>query len=510
MRARALLFVPVLLVPAACSENSPAEAVPPPPPTYTIGGTVAGLAGTGLVLMNDFADSTAVTNGAFRFATARVSGTLYAVRVAAQPVQPDQTCTVENGTGLIASADVTDVEVTCVTPLDNEDLDPGFDEDGRATADLVDGVHDMAVLTDGRIVVINAFDVARFHATGGIDASFGSGGVAHVEFPGTVDRLHAIAVQPDGRLVIAGSTQFNNIPAAALIRLHPDGSVDTSFGANGTVTKEGTRSSANDVLIQPDGRIVTGGSFVKPDGDSDFVLFRFLPDGSPDPDFGTDGAAIVDMGGKAEIPSAIALQADGRLLITGRVGESGGADPDIGVARFLADGTLDPDFGIGGVTGTSTPDFWDEPRDMVVQPDGRIVLAGVFDVRGPSSSRFLVIRLNPDGTLDHGFGDLGYAEWAVFSDENDAANALALQPDGRIVVVGQKAAYGSSDFAIARYLPNGTLDPDFGENGLSAVDFFGSTDFARTVAITADGGILVGGMAREGNVTRVALAKLRP
>src|SRR5690606_6185067 len=102
------------------------------------------------------------------------------------------------------------------------------------------------------------------------------------------------------------------------------------------------------------------------------------------------------------------------------------------------------------------------------------------------------------------------AEKPAFGEEGDWAQALAIMDDGRIVVVGQKSNTTQPDFAVVRYNPDGTLDSTFGTNGTSAVDFFGDVDIARAVAITGDGGILVGGMAKEGNVTRNALAKLKP
>jgi uncharacterized delta-60 repeat protein len=192
------------------------------------------------------------------------------------------------------------------------------------------------------------------------------------------------------------------------------------------------------------------------------------------------------------------------------VADSGGADPDIGVARFNSDGTLDTTFGVNGITGTSTPDIWEQANDIAVQPDGRIVVIGQIKPAGMEPVRFLVMRLDADGTLDTGFGTNGVAETALFSDENDHATAVTLQSDGRIVVVGQNANLGQPDFAIARYNVDGSLDADFAEDGMTTVDFFGSVDAARAVAITTDGGILVAGMAREGNKTGVGMAKLKP
>jgi uncharacterized delta-60 repeat protein len=508
MRVQYVCMLAGLLTLHACSDKSPAE----PSKTYTIGGTVSGLEGSGLVLTNDFTDDVSPGNGPFAFDRRYEDATFYSVRVSTQPASPVQVCTVGNGTGVIAAADVTDVAVTCTTAADNDNLDPTFDLDGRATADLVDGAHDMALQADGRIVIINEFDVTRFSADGSPDASFGSGGRVHIDFPGTLDRLRALAIQDDGRIIIAGLTWFGNNADVAVARLNSNGSPDATFGTNGMITTDshGFGDDAADVLVQPDGYIVVGGISVQPGGDSDFALFRYTPDGDLDAGFGTGGIATINVGGRADIAHAIALQQDGRLLITGRVADSGGADPDIGVARFNPDGTLDTTFGVNGTASTVTPDTWEQANDIAVQPDGRIVLVGHIRPPGMVPTRFLMMRLEAAGTLDMGFGTDGVAETAIFSDENDHATAVVLQPDGRIVVVGQNANLGQPDFAIARYNVDGSLDADFAEGGMTTVDFFGSVDAARAVAITKDGGILVAGMAREGNKTGVGLAKLKP
>lgn len=508
MRTRIWIPITILLLYAGCSDDDPPTA---PDPVYTIGGTLTGLEGTGLVLDNNFQDQLTLSdNGPFEFNAEYDDGDVYAVRVVTQPASPAQTCTVAGGSGVIDGDDVTDITVVCGTHGDNPDLDPGFDEDGRATGDMVDGIHDMGLLADGRIVVINERDVARFNADASGDASFG-GGRFTIDFPGTSDRLSALAVQPDGKVVIVGGTRFNGIHHSALVRLSTDGSLDSSFGSGGMVTTDpaGPSNDAYDLLIQPDGMIVTAGHIVSA-GNSDYTLRRYHPNGAPDLDFGTDGVARIDIANH-ELPYAVALQPDGKLLIAGRVGESGGSSPDLAVARFNSDGTVDTTFGNSGVAGTATEDISEAAYDIMVQPDGRIVLAGYRLPEGILlPTELLVLRLNPNGTFDATFGLNGVAEMPDFGNEGDFAEALTLQSDGRIVVVGQKSNKTQPDFAIVRYNPDGTLDATFGTNGMSAVDFFGGVDVARAVAITGDGGLLVGGMAKEGNVTRNALAKLKP
>jgi uncharacterized delta-60 repeat protein len=508
MRARFRLIVAGLALQAGCSDNTVVE----PPLTYTVGGTLTGLAGTGLVLTNDFKDDISPQNGPFTFLPRYADGSFYSVRVATQPTGPDQVCAVENGTGHVGGGDVTGILVTCATPGDNEHLDRTFNVTGRVTADLVDGAHGLALQPDGRIIVINQHSVARFHADGSPDVGFGSNGQVDVEFPGIVDRLHGLAVQPDGRIIVAGETRFGDNYDVALARFSPDGALDASFGSGGVVTTDfdGVAQVAYRVLVQADGRIVVAGIHRSAGTDSDFALFRYLPDGSIDTGFGNGGIATVDIGGRADIAQALAIQSDGKLLVAGRVADTGGADPDVGIARFNSDGTLDTTFGVNGVAGTLASVAWDEARGIAVQADGRIVVVGVLDPPGMTRSRFLVMRLNSDGSLDGSFGSGGFAEHAHFSDEGDSANAVAIQPDGRIVVVGQSAYYGVSDFAVARFDADGSLDATFADGGLTSIDFFAAADFARAVVITPDGGILVAGYARDGNVTRLGMAKVKP
>ncbi|HKE20466.1 MAG TPA: hypothetical protein VKB80_36585, partial [Kofleriaceae bacterium] len=483
------------------------------PPGFTVGGTVSGLEGTGLVL-TEVTTGRELTpgNGDFAFDYRFPSGTDYEVRVASQPVGPIQVCTAARATGTIADADVTDVAVTCVTPAAGEGLDPTFGGGGRVTTGLPGGAAAMALQADGKIVLVGGLRMARYGADGGLDASFGTGGVVDLVFSGGVlDQGLGVAIQPDGRIVVVGVTSVGGQDDFAVNRYLAGGALDTSFGGDGKVATDfsGSVDRARAVLVQPDGRIVVAGhaATVTPlGGDNDFAVARYTSAGVLDAGFGTGGRVTIDIGGRTDLAAAAALQPDGRILVAGRVADGGGDDPDIGLVRLAANGTRDASFGTQGVVRT---DFgsWDEATGIALQSDGRIVVATQTQV----GASFLVAaaRYGTGGALELGFGDGGLAT-ATFSSGNDVARAVAVQPDGRIVVAGQSSNLAVPDFAIARFDTTGALDGSFDGDGMLAVDFFGSFDGAACVALQPDGKIIAAGFARNGTATGLGMVRLLP
>ena len=334
-------------------------------------------------------------------------------------------------------------------------------------------------------------------APGDLDASFGGDGRVLTDF-GASDVAHAVTVQPDGRIVAAGAVGGPGGSDFALARYRPDGSPDPGFSGDGRVnTRVGVKDSANAVAIQPDGRIVAGGETAA--GDGRFALVRYDPNGSLDPSFGGDGKVTTDIGGGDDGAFALAIQPDGRIVAAGNTAFGGG---NFGVARFNADGSLDPSFaGNGkleiGLGGEETA------HGVAIQSDGRIVVAGSTDI---GDGGFALVRLDPEGSPDPTFDGDGL----VYTDHNDdtGARAVAIQGDGRIVAAGAEDV-GDSDFALNRYNPDGSLDPSFAGNGYVSTDFAGGEEVARAIAIQADGGIVVAGERTPGNAD-FALARYAP
>jgi uncharacterized delta-60 repeat protein len=502
---------------------------PPEEESYTIGGTVRGLEGQGLVLTNLSTDHLSVDgDGPFTFAREYADGFVYNVRVDTQPTNPGQLCAVTNGSGTLQGADVTDIDVTCETlaPPDGG-LDATFGTGGFVTLDVhytgtQGDAPDVALQDDGKIVVVSGNAIARYNVDGTPDAGFGAGGLVTLDIHGpSHDRLNAVALQPDGRIVVAGYTRDGvNGPTQedfVLARYEVDGTPDVGFGTDGLVITdfEEHQDIVWDVLIQPDGKIVATGhaSTIDQFGFGvyypDYAAARYTADGALDSTFGTGGKVTTNIAGESEFPYASALQADGMIVLAGRVAPSGGSDPDIGLVRYTAEGQLDLGFGNGGILRNET-DAWDEAADVLIQPDGKIVVVGFTLHEGglvnPAPDTLTIERFNADGSYDASFGNGGRVQSAVMY----PGRAVALQPDGGIVVAGVDQTGASADYAVARFHANGAWDDTFGADGLVTVDFFGDLDIANAVVVQPDGRVVVAGSARSGLNYFLGLARIVP
>ncbi len=281
-------------------------------------------------------------------------------------------------------------------------------------------------------VVGSSFAVSRYFITGDLNSSFGGDGKVTTAFDEGAE-AHAVALQDDGKIVVAGATlQGGGADTEfALARYNPDGSLDTTFDGDGkVVTGFGGGDYATSIAIQEDGKIVVAGITVL--GDSDFALARYNPDGSLDPTFDGDGKVSTDFSSsRFDTGRAVAIDRRGRIVVAG---DSAG---DLAFARYKPDGSLDQSFiGDGKVITDSGV-----ARSLAIDDAGRIVAAG------SDGGNFLVVRLLPSGHADLSFGHEGRATTAG-SDEA-GARGLAIDPDGRIVVAGSTA--GEGDFRLARY-----------------------------------------------------------
>lgn len=363
-------------------------------------------------------------------------------------------------------------------------LDTSFGSGGKKTINFggTDAPRVVLVQPNGRIVVAggggasSSFCVVRLRTNGTLDTTFGSGGKRVVDFGGDNDSAFGGALQADGRIVLAGDSDFR----VAVVRLKTNGALDASFEGDGKkLFSWGPIGRAQAVVIAPNGKILVGG-FSGPEG-GNIQVARLNPNGLLDKSFGVDGKATVDFGGD-DFGMAMARQANGRILVAGRSTAAGAV-----VARLRSNGALDPDFdGDGRV---SLPGGG-SANAVLVQPDRNIVVAG----NASGSAVMTVTRLKPNGSLDTGFGAGGTATIDVGGLADLAAGA-ALQPDGKIVVAGYTQA--SEDVAVARLTSGGMLDPTFGAGGKATVDF-GAATFGFAVALTANRRIVVAGQ-KTGN-----------
>src|SRR6266704_1317908 len=298
-------------------------------------------------------------------------------------------------------------------------------------------------------------------------------------------------------------TLFSNVQMAQAA----DGDLDPTFGTGGMVTTDIDHSTdiANAVAIQADGKLVVVGQTYKNNdySNEDFVVTRYNTNGTLDNTFGTGGKVRTDFPGLAAVPSAVVIQPDGKIVV------AGGAFPqftfagNFEVVRYNPNGSLDRSFGNGGIVTTTFPEG-SYAFDVALQPDGKIIAAGtvfVDFIPGESSNTdFALARYNPNGSLDTTFGNGGRAMTDFVGLEDDAFSVL-IQPDGKIVAVGSAndpATY--YDFAAARYLSNGTIDTTFGVAGKVTTDF-GDQNFdrARSAALQPDGKIVAAGFAISQN-----------
>lgn len=318
----------------------------------------------------------------------------------------------------------------------------------------------------------------------------------------------SLAIQKNGRIVVAGQSSAAGSldPEAFLIaRYLPDGALDPSFGTGGIVTTSfaGT-GEARCVRIQPDGRIVAAGT-AGPPGNPDFAVARYLENGSPDPAFHGSGSLLTSVSSFADAAFSLAIQPDGKLVVAGTRSDSTGANEDIAVVRYLADGSLDPAFS-GGIVVTAPGALRDTAGTVIVQPDGKIVIVG--STQTATGNDFLVIRFTAGGIPDPDFSGDGIAILAT--PEDDAASGALLQPDGMIVTAGHSFGLTGARFAVARLMPDGSLDSSFGTAGRLTADIGAGNDLGRSVALQNDGKLIVAGYSEAGEGYDFSLLRLTP
>jgi uncharacterized delta-60 repeat protein len=486
----------------------------PDPDEFTIGGTVTGLEGAGLVLATSGADDlTIAANGPFEFTPPAPDGRVYDVSVVTEPDDPDQACTVADGIGTVTGADVTDILVECSTPAPVSGLDPTFDGDGRMSAQ-VSGGHTEAVVVqpDGMIVSAGGgsdFNLTRVDADGVLDETFDGDGIVTTNLGGS-DIAMDVALQPDGKIVAVGKSGSD----WAIVRYLANGTPDSGFGTNGngivkTDFDAGT-DTANGVVVDPDGRIVVAGSAaISPPGgffEHDFAVARYDEDGILDLAFGGgDGLVTTDFGGGTDLGNDVALDANGRIIVGGQVEQSTAS----GLVRYETNGDHDTSFDGGPVFSSSGGRAI--IKGVAVRPDdGRIVVAGSVS-SGVSEHDFALAVYRTDGDVDSSFGALGLVTTDVSPGQafaDDFAEDLAIQADGKIVVAGRNTSDTFNDLALVRYAADGEVDESFGGEGDGVIltDFLGSGDRGNDVAIDSDGRIVAAVDASNGGSFSLARA----
>jgi uncharacterized delta-60 repeat protein len=346
-----------------------------------------------------------------------------------------------------------------------------------------DSVNAIALQPDGKILIGGFFtgyngttrnSIARLNGNGSLDTSFLNTGM------GANSTVNAIALQPDGKVLIGGFfTSYNGVGRSRIARLNADGSLDTNFLNTGT----GANGSVLAIAVQPDGKVLLGGFFTTYNGTARNSIARLNLDGSLDTSFlntgtGTDNGSVL----------AIALQADGKVLIGGGFTGYNGVGRSR-IARLNADGSVDTTFlntGTGANNGVNT---------IALQPDGKVLIGGFFTTYN-GVGRDAITRLNADGSLDTNFLNTG-------TGANSGVLAIAVQPDGKVLLGGGFLTYnGIGRNYIARLSADGSLDTGFNPGA-------GANDNVLTIALQADGKVLIGGnFTSVDTYTRDRIARL--
>ena len=290
----------------------------------------------------------------------------------------------------------------------------------------------------------------------GLDPSFGTGGKVVTPVGSSDDNAYSMAIQADRRIVVAGRSSNGSTSDFALARYNTNGTLDTAFNGTGkVVTPIGSGGVAFAVAIQSDGRIVAAGR-TNNGSNADFALARYNTNGTLDTTFNGTGKVTTPIGSGDDIGDSVAIQSDGRIVVAGY--SHNGVDYDIALVRYNANGTLDTTFNGTGKVVTPIGSIHDQAFSVAIQTDGHIVVAGQSASEGQGTD-FALARYNTNGTLDTTFNGTGIVVTPIGTRE-DVAWSVAIQTDGRILAAGFSNNGLDFDFAFARYNTNGTLDTD--------------------------------------------------
>ena len=405
--------------------------------------------------------------------------------------------------------------MTTPTTISSGRLDATFSGDGLASTAVGsadDQARSIAIQADGKYVVAGwadmgngnqDFAVLRFNPNGSLDSTFSADGKQTTAFMGS-DQASGVALQADGKIVVVGTSNYATTNSDfALARYNADGSLDTTFGVAGKVsTSIGAQDEASAVAIQADGKILVVGSSDLELHSGKLALVRYNQDGSLDTEFGSAGKAFADFD-FFDNGSALALAPDGKIVVAGYVWT--GTRHELTVARFNVNGVLDTSFDTDGLLQlhltavSATPS--NRAMAVVIQADGKIVLAGdtavTTDTAGTTtSSDALLVRLNVDGSFDTSFGG-GDGIATLDLSNTDIFNSVAMQADGKILVVGSNAL-GFGEALVARYNTDGTLDTSFNGSGTLSTAFANGTSAAYSLAIGPSGQVVAAGDSYTG------------
>ncbi|RMA58743.1 T9SS type A sorting domain-containing protein [Ulvibacter antarcticus] len=383
-----------------------------------------------------------------------------------------------------------------ITYAQSGTLDPTFGTNGIVTT-VISGTFNFSagtvVQSDGKIVVAGYAGepssykaaVARYNTDGTLDTSYGNAGTLIIPVGANKSYATDVALQDDGKIVLGARTWDNVSGNFAVIRLNIDGTLDTSFGTGGLTIASNGNDVAETVAIQDDGKIVLGGYT-----DDDFSTARFNTDGTLDTSFGTNGWSITEFDTSLSFIKEIGIQDDGKIVLAGFIVNS---KYQMAAARINADGTIDNTFGTNGKVFFNVGPDNDFLEGMAIQADGKILLGGHSYVSSPPLKYDMaIVRLNIDGSFDTSYGNNGVSTARIVDGAN-YTRRMTIQADGKALLVGFTVVGTEYNIGMARFDTDGNLDASFGTNGMVSTDINGREDYGNAIAIQPDGKIIIAG-----------------
>ncbi len=396
--------------------------------------------------------------------------------------------------------------------LANGSLDTSFGDNGVAITSFLSSsrVNDMKLQPDGKIVAVGVtytateMDMAavRFNADGSLDTSFNGDGKVTTSLStlndGPSDEAHSVLLQTDGKIVLAGISRVNSFPSSvvvnAAVRYNPNGSLDDTFGRGGiSIGHPGNGLAA---ALQGNRIILAGSIPIGTTNRNMISTMRFRSNGSVDTAF-SSGIVRTAIGTSNEEANAVALQSDGNIVAAG-FSFSAATNNDFALARYHPRGVLDTSFDSDGMVTTAIGSGDDTARDVVIQPDGKIIALG-YSLVSAANYDLALVRYNADGSLDTGFGGGDGIVITPIGAGNDFGSAVLLQPDGKIIAFGDSVIGSSPDFFVARYHHDGTLDTSFGGGNGFVITPLATIDRATSAVLQPDGKIIGAGRAGDGS-----------
>ena len=347
--------------------------------------------------------------------------------------------------------------------------------------------------------------IARYNTDGSLDTSFDKDGRVITNLS-VKSSAASIAMLPGNKIVVAGNYGTDEMNNDFLIcEYNPDGSPDAAFQNNGSLTIDlsGKDDFANAVAVQSNGKILVAGSTTGISG-SDFALVRINTDGNLDMSFNNNtGKTSTDFGSSDDMGSSVVIQSDGKIIVAGS--SSNGINYDFAMVRYNSDGTIDKNFGSQGKVKTDIQNSEDFESSEIIQPDGKIILVGYSSIMG-GSYNLSMARYNSNGIIDNSFGTNGKVITNLGTSYG-YSNSSVLQTDGKIDVLWNSFNGNDVDFTIVRYNSNGSLDKTFGTNGVATIDFGNSNDVGSAISLQKDGKIIAAGSAGNSYTSNFAILR---